>query len=85
MAINANRRFNKYGFKFYVQNLANADRKDGYKYCLSMIDEKEHYNLVYDKITWELPKFKTIKDAHRWVWFHSGEGEFIGTSKEWEQ
>ena len=78
MAINSNRRFNKWGRKFYVQNYPSNELK----YCLSLIDENDLYHFVYDKITLEMPKFKTIKDAQRWVWFHSGEGDFITTLRE---
>lgn len=80
MAINSNRHFSKYGKRFFVQNIPSGakERKEGYKYCLYLV-VNDRYKLVHDKITFEVPKFKTIKDAQRWVWFHSGEGDFIDT------
>lgn len=74
--INSNRRFNAFGFKFFVQDIPSGgwERKEGYKYNLYTIDACGFYRLVYDKITLEVLKFKTIKDAQRWVRYCSLDG-----------
>ena len=81
MAINANRHFKKYGMRFFVQDIPKSykERQDGYKYSLYLVADSGIYKLVHDKITLKVPHFRTIKDAQRWVWFHSGEGDFIDT------
>lgn len=79
MAINANRHFKKFGKRFFVQDIPKGykERQGGYKYTLYMLNDNEVWKLVHDKITYQVPHFKTIKDAQRWVWFHSCGGEFI--------
>lgn len=79
MAINANRHFKRFGKRFFVQDIPKGykERQGGYKYSLYMLNEKGIWRLVSDKISFNVPHFKTIKDAQRWVWWCSGDGEFI--------
>lgn len=81
--VSSNRRFNAFGMKFLVEDLpsgAKERKEQGFKYCRSLIiDNEGRKKIVHDKITLEVPHFNTIKDAHRWVKFMSGEGDFIDT------
>lgn len=58
-----NRRFRKNGLSFIVQDTHPADRKsDTDKYYLT-VNKDGIYKIVYDNITWEIPKFPTIHAA----------------------
>ena len=61
------RNFTYNGRKFRVSNLLKADMKDGNKYMLDEIREGGRTELMYNSVGWELLKFKTIKDARKWV------------------
>lgn len=53
-----NRRFRKNGLSFIVQDTHPADRKsDTDKYYLT-VNKDGIYKIVYDNITWEIPKFQ---------------------------
>ena len=71
-----NRRFRKNGLSFMVQDTHPADRKsDTDKYYLT-VNKGGIYKIVYDNITWEIPKFPTIHAAQLWALTSS---DFIGT------
>lgn len=71
-----NRRFKKNGLSFIVLNTHPADRRnDTDKYYLTVSCDGI-YKIVYDKITWEIPKFPTIHAAQFWALTNS---DFIGT------
>ena len=76
MAKSYNRRFRKNGLSFMVQDTHPADRKtDTDKYYLT-VNQNGIYKIVYDNITWEIPKFPTIHTAQFWALTSS---DFIGT------
>ena len=59
-----------------VQDTHPADRKtDTDKYYLT-VNQNGIYKIVYDNITWEIPKFSTIHAAQVWALTSS---DFIGT------
>ena len=67
LKITSGRNFTYNDRKFHVSDLLKADMKDGNKYMLKEIRECGRTELMYNSIGWELLKFKTIKDARRWV------------------
>lgn len=72
----SHRQFRKNGFSFMVQDTHPSDRRNKTdKYYLT-IKQNGFYKIVYDNITWEIPKFKTIHDAQYWALMNP---DFIGT------
>lgn len=67
LRITSVRNFTYHGRKFMVGNLCKADIKDGKKYCLYEVEKDDSLELMHNSIGWDLLKFKTIKDARRWV------------------
>ena len=73
---NSNRQFRKCGKSFLVSDTLPQDRKsDKDKYYLT-VKVNGMYKIVYDNITWEIPKFPTIRAAHFWALMNT---DFIGT------
>lgn len=66
MTINGKRSFSYNGVKYYVQDLAGADRTDDNKYYVCIVKDG-WYNIAYNKLNWRMDKFKTIKEAQRYV------------------
>ena len=68
-----NRRFKRYEISFMVQDIPSSakERNDGYKYNLYVIGKDDVLRLVSDRILLTVPKFKTIREAHRWTIFNS--------------
>lgn len=76
MSKSYNRRFRKNGLSFLVCNTMQQDRKsDSDKYYL-MVRKNDNYRIVYDNITWSIPKFATIHEAQYWALMSH---DFIGT------
>lgn len=68
LRITSCRDFSYEGVRYHVSDLCKADAgPENYKYCLDIVDPDGSYSLAHDGITWQLLKFKTIKDARRWV------------------
>lgn len=60
-----NRQFRKNGYSFRVENLPKADIKEqGDKYYL-MVKVDGKYTICHD-LYWNMPRFKTIREAHDW-------------------
>ena len=66
MTINGNRRFNYNGKRYFIQDLPKADRADGKKYFITC-DVNGIWRTAYNNITWNIEKFRTIKEAQRYV------------------
>ena len=67
MTINGKRDFTYNGKKYHKTDLPKADRVDDKKYFISFVDANGIYKPAYCNIGWELEKFKTIKEAQRYV------------------
>lgn len=67
LIIRNTRNFTYNGRKYYIADLDLADReRTRMKYMITeVIDGK--YTIMHNCIDWELPKFKTLKDAMRYV------------------
>ena len=68
-----NRRFKRDGIRFVVQDIPSGakERKEGYKYNLYVVGDDNVIRLVRDRILLTVPKFKTIREAHRWTIFNN--------------
>lgn len=66
MTINGNRRFNYNGKKYFIQDLPKQDRVDGKKYFITF-EQNGFFKVAYNNITWNIEKFRTIKEAQRYV------------------
>ena len=44
-----------------------ADRENGKKYAVAIVNENGFAKLAYNIFGWELEKFSTIKEAQRYV------------------
>lgn len=72
LRITSNRNFSYAGVRYHVSDLCRQDAgPEGFRYCLDIVDPDGGLHLAHDGISWDLLKFKTIKDARRWVrdWF----------------
>lgn len=68
LQITSNRDFSFSGVRYHVSDLPMADReRTGFRYCLDIISPDGRWDLAHDTASWEMLKFKTIKDARRWV------------------
>lgn len=68
MTINGRRNFTYKGRKFYVQDNPKRGRKnDDDNYFLSEEWENGMLYILYERYSYDIPKFKTIKDAQRYV------------------
>lgn len=62
-----NRRFKKNGLSFITMDVLKQDKKnEDQKYYLT-VKSGNTFKIVYDKITFEIPKFKTIHEAQFWA------------------
>lgn len=66
------RDFYFHGRHFHISDLYEKDRKDGEKYLIDEIDKNGFLNVLHNSIGWDVPHFKTISSARRFVadWEH---------------
>ena len=67
MTINGKRNFKYNGKQYQVVDLMKADRENGKKYAVAIVNENGFARLAYNIFGWELEKFSTIKEAQRYV------------------
>lgn len=67
LSITSGRSFTYNGRKYHVSDLPKSDQKDGNKYCIDEVMKDGRFELMHCSIGWDLLKFKTIKDARRWI------------------
>lgn len=68
MTINGKRNFTHNGKKYYIADLPQADRdkSEGDKYYITIVED-DRYRIAFNNIGWNVERFKTIKDAQRYV------------------
>lgn len=67
LIIRNTRSFTYNGRKYYIADLDSKNiQSTGMKYFITQVIDGT-YKIMYNCINWELPKFKTLKDAMRYV------------------
>ena len=66
-----NRHFKRDGIRFMVQDIPSGakERKDRSNYHLYVVGDDNVIRLVRHRILLTVPKFKSIREAHRWTIF----------------
>lgn len=68
MTINGNRKFNFNGKSYYVQTNPKSNREsENDNYYLTLVTDSGMSLVLYNCCGWDVPKFKTIKEAQKYV------------------